>query len=74
MSAIRFWYLTDKEREVLEKLILYGDIKTVAEVLGLKESVVRQRLYRLRQRYQKAKQFCIEVERYKARLPVKFLE
>jgi len=74
LAYIKFFYLTDLEREVLEKLAELGDMKTVAVVLGLKESVVRQRLYRLRLRYQKAREFCREVERYKARMRVKWLE
>jgi len=74
MSTFKFYALTDKERETLDKLVELKDIKLVAQVLGEDPSVVRQRLYRLRLRYQKARDLVRLLDLYRAKLPVRWLE
>jgi len=72
--VFKFFVLTDRERETLDKLIELRDIKLVAQILGEKPQVVRQRLYRLRLRYQKARDLVKLLDMYRAKLPVRWLE
>jgi len=72
--VFKFFVLTDRERETLDKLIELRDVKLVAQVLGEKPQAVRQRLYRLRLRYQKARDLVKLLDMYRAKLPVRWLE
>jgi len=72
--VFKFFVLTDRERETLDKLIELRDVKLVAQILGERPQTVRQRLYRLRLRYQKARDLVKLLDMYRAKLPVRWLE
>ena len=61
--------VSDKEKQILEGWIKYGNISTAAEVLKIPTSTAHSRVRVLKYRVFKAKQFLRDVERWNARLP-----
>jgi len=66
--------LSDKERELLEALVVHGSVKSASEAIDVPPSTASQRLLRLKLRYQRAKLLVTEYERYKLRMPIRYLE
>ena len=65
--------ITDKELELLVALERHGRLKDAARALGIKPSTARQRLARLKLRYQLARELCRDFERWRMRIP-RYLE
>lgn len=67
------FYITDKERELLEALVKEKTMTWAARSLGMSKSAASMRIRRLKDRRIKAESFLDEVGRYKKRLPSRFL-
>jgi len=66
--------ITNKELELLESLEFTRGISEASDQLNITEETARQRLYRLKMRYNNAQNFIKEYNRWMGRLPVKYLE
>jgi len=60
--------ITEREREILEALISYGNLDEAVKRIGVRKGTANQRLHRLRERYRKAKKLVQEYETYRMRL------
>jgi len=60
--------LTDAERILLDALVRFGDAVKACEHLKITTPTGYQRLYRLRSKYQREKQFIEAYERYRIRI------
>lgn len=60
--------LTDVERDLLDAILRLGGLVEACGNLGIKPSAGRQRLYRLRKRYRKAKALVEAYEKYSIRV------
>jgi len=56
--------LTAREREVLEKLLLIGNVEITAQEMGLKPSTIYVIRGRVRDKTEKAREFLKEVKKY----------
>ena len=72
MSRGRF-YITEKEREVVEAIIETGSMKGAADKLGIPLSTVSMRWSRLMDRIRKARELLREWEYYEIRMPRKYV-
>lgn len=59
---------TDGERDLLDALVEYGDLLKACDSLDLDPMTARQRLYRLRKRYQKERRFVEAYGKYRLRI------
>lgn len=57
--------LTTRERQVLEKLLVIGDLKLAATELGVKPSTIYVMRARVRGKIEQARDLLKEVKRYK---------
>lgn len=60
--------LRDKERDLLDAILRFGGLVEACGSLGISPAAGRQRLYRLRRRYRKAKALVEAYERYSIRV------
>lgn len=67
------FYLTDNEKDVLEGILKEGSITRAAERLNVSTATASMRLRRLRDRYNKAKEFIEAVDFYKRKMPGRYL-
>mgnify|MGYP000504066508 CR=1 FL=1 len=67
------FYITDKERELLEAIIEHGTMSEAAKKLGISISTASARWSRLMDRLRKARELLREWEYYEIRLPRKYV-
>lgn len=66
-------FLTKKRRELLTVLLESESIAEAARSLSIAEVTARQRLYMLRRAYKTVRKEIEEYERYKLRMPSRYL-
>jgi len=69
---VRF-YITEKERELIEAIIELESMKRAAEKLEISLAVASARWSRLQERLRKARELLREWEYYEIRLPRKYV-
>lgn len=57
--------LSRREREVLEKLLIIGNVEITAQEMGLKPATIYVIRGRVRDKTEKAKEFLKEVKKYR---------
>jgi len=62
---------SDRERQILEALMMYRSVHSAARVLHLKETTIRTTLYRIRSRYDRAAAYLDEYSKYKKEMPLR---
>ena len=73
MSLMTTYYLSEKEKDVLEGILKEGSISKAAKRLGISDSTAAMRLRRLKDRYAKAKDFIEAVDYYKRKMPGRYM-
>jgi len=65
--------ITQKERELLALLAKGKNLTEACNELHIKKQTGSQRIRRLKDRYLRARDFCDDYERWRAKLPGKYL-
>lgn len=65
--------VTEKERDLLQLMAKHRTMTEACRELGLKKQTGSQRLRRLKDRYQRARDFCDDYERWRSKLPGRYL-
>ena len=73
LSLMTTYYLSEKEKDVLEKILKEGNLSKAAKALGISESTASMRMRRLKDRYSKAKEFIEAVDYYKRKMPGRYI-
>jgi DNA-binding NarL/FixJ family response regulator len=62
---------SDRERQILEALMMYRSVRAAARVLHLKETTIRTTIFRIRHRYDRAALYIEEYHKYKKEMPLR---
>jgi len=62
---------SERERQILEALMMYHSVRSAARVLHIKEATIRSTVFRIRIRYDRAALYIEEYHKYKKEMPLR---